>query len=314
MTTATQLDSKISAAILDAIQQHGLPENFVDTVDSYYRPLASEIAAAAKHSTNESESPLLLGIFGSQGSGKSTFADFLKLLLTQQWNTSCVVMSLDDFYLTRDQRNNLSKTVHPLLRTRGVPGTHDINLLNDTINQLSHFSGKNTVRVPTFNKAIDDRAEPKDWQTISAKPSVIVLEGWCVGVKPQQVADLVAPVNDLEKNMDADGHWRKFVNDNLADHYIPLFERLDKLIALIVPSFDCVHEWRSLQEEKLIKALSAQGASTKATMSAEQIGHFITHYQRLTEHALTTLPDYADWCMNIDKYHTITSLTSRKQR
>jgi D-glycerate 3-kinase len=251
----------------------------------------------------------LIGVFGSQGSGKSTLADFLKLILEQQFNVSTVVMSLDDFYLTREQRRQLSIDTHPLLITRGVPGTHDIELLNDTIDQLTNFDSSIPVRVPVFEKANDDRAPLARWQNISTKPKAIILEGWCVGVRPQLELELQIPVNDLERSMDQDARWRGFVNQQLAHRYATVFKQLDKLIALVAPSFDCVHQWRSLQEAKLIEKLERAGKSTAATMSDEQIELFIAHYQRITEHALANLPSYADWCLAIDKNHRITGLT-----
>jgi D-glycerate 3-kinase len=301
-----QLESLINAEIC----KQGLPKDFHKTIARYYLPLASEVALAANQSVKKLNSPLLLGVFGSQGSGKSTFADFLKIILEQQFNTATVVMSLDDFYLTRKQRQSLSDQVHPLLKTRGVPGTHDIQLLEDTLKQLRTFDGCDAVLVPSFTKANDDRAPIDQWQTITRKPQVIVLEGWCVGVKPQNTADLTLAINQLERSMDQDCRWRKFVNQQLGDVYSPVFNQLDKLIALVAPSFECVHEWRSLQEEKLIERLERAGQSTAATMSDEQIKFFIAHYQRITEHALTTLPSYADWCLQIDKSHKIIGLTA----
>jgi len=63
--------------------------------------------------------PFVLGIAGAQGSGKSTIARALAARF------GCPVLSLDDLYLDGAARQRLAETVHPLLRTRGVPGTHD---------------------------------------------------------------------------------------------------------------------------------------------------------------------------------------------
>jgi D-glycerate 3-kinase len=306
VNTNPRLRSLISAKI----SKHGLPVDFDSTVANYYLPLAFNIAERADDSIRSSDTPLLVGVFGSQGSGKSTFADFLKIILEQQFGMSTVVMSLDDFYLTRQQRSVLSTEIHPLLMTRGVPGTHDIKLLQQTIDQLKAFDRSVPVSVPIFDKAIDDRAPPEQSQSISIKPRVIVLEGWCVGVRPQRHTELNVAVNELESSNDKDGSWRQFVNQQLADVYAPIFAQLDTLIALVAPSFDCVHDWRSLQEAKLIEKLESAKKSTEGTMSEAQIDVFIAHYQRLTEHALATLPSYADWCLKIDKSHEITGLTA----
>ncbi|MBL4673501.1 MAG: hypothetical protein JKX81_14675 [Arenicella sp.] len=303
------INSRLAPLISAEISKKGLPSDFASTIADYYLPLASEIASTAGQISTDIKSTLLVGVLGSQGSGKSTLADFLKLILEQQFNTSTVVMSLDDFYLTREQRRKLSIDIHPLLTTRGVPGTHDIELLNNTIDQLKNFDGSTPVPVPMFEKANDDRAPFKHWQNISTKPKVIILEGWCVGIRPQLEAELQIAVNDLERSMDEGAHWRRFANQELAGSYAAVFKQLDKLIALVAPNFDCVHQWRSLQEAKLRAKLERAGKSTAATMSNEQIRFFVAHYQRITEHALTSLPSYADWCLSIDETHKITGLT-----
>jgi D-glycerate 3-kinase len=303
------ISPRLEPLISAEISNKGLPSDFASTVSDYYLTLASEIALTAHQRITDLNSTLFVGVFGSQGSGKSTLADFLKLILEQQFNTSTVVMSLDDFYLTREQRQKLSTDIHPLLITRGVPGTHDIELLNNTIDQLKNFDSSVPVRVPVFEKANDDRAPLADWQNISTKPKVIILEGWCVGVGPQLESELQIPVNDLERSMDKDAHWRGFVNQKLAGSYATVFNQLDKLVALVAPSFDCVHQWRSLQESKLIDKLEQAGLSTAETMSDEQITFFIAHYQRITEHALASLPSYANWCLAMDENHRITGLS-----
>ena len=79
------------------------------------------------------DKPLIIGINGSQGSGKSTLADYLCTMLNERYQLRCVSLSLDDFYLTKLERQQLASQVHPLLETRGVPGTHDIPLALETI-------------------------------------------------------------------------------------------------------------------------------------------------------------------------------------
>ena len=71
--------------------------------------------------------PLVLGICGAQGSGKSTLAEALAERLERD-GLACAVLSLDDLYLTRAERERLARGVHPLLATRGPPGTHDTSL------------------------------------------------------------------------------------------------------------------------------------------------------------------------------------------
>ncbi|SMF01560.1 D-glycerate 3-kinase [Alteromonadaceae bacterium Bs31] len=296
--------------ILEAIDEHRLPRDFRSTVDSYYLPLAERIALAAK----SKKSCYLLGVQGSQGSGKSTLADFLKRILEQQHALSCVSLSIDDFYLTRKERESLAITTHPLLTTRGVPGTHDVEMLERTIRQLSVLKQDTYTAVARFNKAIDDRAAEGDWSTVEGPVDVIILEGWCVGIGPQQELDLLAPCNGLEQNEDKDGKWRRFVNQQLETSYTRLFSKLDGLAVLQAPSFDCVYQWRLLQEQKLEQQwqqLPAEARGENRILSPDEVKLFISHYQRLTEHGLATLPSRADWLLSLNEHHKITSFTNK---
>ena len=79
---------------------------------------------------------LLISLSGGQGSGKSTIAQILKIVLQLNFNLNVVCFSIDDFYKTSSERKKMSKYIHPLFLTRGVPGTHDCKMLYRTINAL----------------------------------------------------------------------------------------------------------------------------------------------------------------------------------
>src|SRR4051812_33755031 len=90
--------------------------------------LAEQVLGRFAASVEHASSPFILGISGLQGSGKSTLAtELIDAARRRGW--SAVSLSLDDVYLTRAERESLARAVHPLLRTRGVPGTHDLTLL-----------------------------------------------------------------------------------------------------------------------------------------------------------------------------------------
>jgi len=78
--------------------------------------------------------PLFLGFSGGQGSGKTTVAKILKIILKKFFKRRMHVSSIDDFYKTLKERSRMSRAIHPLLKTRGVPGTHDINLVRKFFN------------------------------------------------------------------------------------------------------------------------------------------------------------------------------------
>jgi D-glycerate 3-kinase len=241
---------------------------------------------ASRRATRK-DGPLIVGVCGSQGSGKSTVCKTLTARLRQSGLT-VANLSLDDLYLPLADRVQLAERVHPLLRTRGVPGTHDIKLGIETLDALSH-AGR--VRLPRFDKAVDDRRPVDAWDSIEGPAQVVLFEGWCVGARPQTIEALAQPVNELEANEDVNGLWRRYVNDALAVDYQRLFAKLDLLVLLAAPSFEVVLQWRTEQEHEL----RAQTQGTRSgVMSDEAIARFIQHYERLTKHTLVEMPGRAD--------------------
>lgn len=225
---------------------------------------------------------MFVGLAGAQGSGKSTMAPRLSAELAGE-GLRTALLALDDFYLTRAERRHLARTVHPLLATRGVPGTHDIGLLTDAL--IALLAGR-TTRVPRFDKSSDDRAA-EDRQ-LDGPFDVVLLEGWCIGARLQPAEALAAPVNQLEREEDADGAWRRWVNRRLATDYAALFDRLDLRVFLRAPSFEVVLGWRAEQEREL-------GAGG---MSAPELERFIAHYERVTRWMLADAP--ADLVIDLD--------------
>lgn len=290
-------------AALQTIKEQKLPEHFIQIVEEFYLPVAHGIV-----SSMSAGMPNFIGIQGSQGSGKSTCAEFMRILMTHQFDKKIVVMSIDDFYLTKAERVEMSKTQHPLFITRGVPGTHNIAMIESI---FSSARAGQDFEVPVFDKSIDDRAPQSCWQRITEKIDVIVLEGWCVGITPELDVKLTKPVNDLEEFEDSDAVWRSKVNNSLKGSYAELYAQLDKLIALQAPSFDCVFEWRLLQEEKMIARIKARGGDASAAQSPEQISRFIEHYQRLTQHGLAIMPEQADYLITLNTDHSYNKLQIR---
>jgi D-glycerate 3-kinase len=243
--------------------------------------------------------PLVVGVCGSQGSGKSTVCATLTDRLRQSGLT-VANLSLDDLYLPLADRVRLSEQVHPLLRTRGVPGTHDAALGIETLDALGRAE---PVLLPRFDKSIDDRRPRESWDSVRGPAQVVLFEGWCVGAKPQLPAALAQPVNALEANEDPNGHWRKYVNDALLGEYQQLFAKIDLLVLLAAPSFDVVLEWRTQQEHDL-RAQKGDGAGV---MSDAAIARFIQHYERLTKHTLAEMPSRADLVIRLAADRTVVS-------
>lgn len=280
-----------------------LASDFVHICDQWFDPLVEDIAqAASTHS-----GPMLVSITGCQGSGKSTLASYLVAALHHQWQISSTSLSLDDVYLTRAERNELASNIHPLLATRGAPGTHDLELLRAVLADLmnEHFT---PTRIPAFDKSTDDRRPHHHWPHIDTAPKVVMLEGWCMGAAPQPTHLLATAVNDLERQEDADGTWRAYVN-NALENYQPIYHQAHYTIMLAAPGFDCVARWRLEQEEQLQVA----HPTGSAVMNATQIERFVQHYQRITEHCLETLPDTVDYLFTLDQQRRIVNAENRRE-
>jgi len=246
---------------------------------------------------------LFLGFSGGQGSGKTTVVKILKIILKKFFKRKIHVSSIDDFYKTLKDRNKMSYAIHPLLKTRGVPGTHDINLIKKFFNFIKKKKFKK-FKLPKFDKSIDDRLKKKYWLNIKKKPEIIILEGWCVGAKPQSNSLIKKPINVLEKYEDQDLIWRKYVNEKLKKEYKKLFSMIDYYIFMKIPNFKMVFKWRLLQENKLRKKLKFK----RKIMSYNKIKHFIMFYQRITLQMIKDLSKSASIIMLLKKNHEIKKL------
>ena len=271
------------------LRDQGLPPSYLTTAGRWFLPLAEDIARYRV----EAGRPLILGINGSQGSGKSTLAAFLALLFGSLHALEVIDLSIDDFYLTRRQRRELGRQVHPLLASRGVPGTHDIHLMAKTLDRLRNGHGR--VAVPRFDKLRDDRVPVAEWREARAPLDVVILEGWCLGTPPEAPEALETPVNALERTEDPDGAWRRHVNEVIERDYLPVYDMIDIWVMLQAPSFGYVYQWRLEQEQKLARRQGGLPPGEGRVMGPEQLARFIQHYQRLTEQALRTLPERVNY-------------------
>ena len=243
---------------------------------------------------------LFLGLSGGQGSGKTTITGILKIILNKFFKRNVCITSIDHFYKTFNERNMMSKQTHPLFKTRGVPGTHDTRLIKKFFHNIRKNKFKE-FKIPKFNKSTDDRMKNKYWSKIIRKPEIVILEGWCVGAKPQSNSLIKKPVNILESKEDRKLIWRKRVNEKLKKEYKKLFSMIDHFIFLKVPNFNMVFKWRLLQEVKLKK----RSHSNKKIMTYNQIKRFIMFYQRITLQMLKDLSKSASIVMLLKKNHEI---------
>ena len=238
-----------------------------------------------------------VGIGGGQGAGKSTLARLL-VLAGELLGRRVLALSLDDFYLTRAEREQLAATAHPLFRTRGPPGTHDVAGLCAVVRQLK--GGRvASVAVPRFDKGADDRTGRA---TVQGPVDTIVVEGWCIGAEAGEPGELAAPINALERQEDAAGRWRRGIDQALAEDYAALHRELDELVFLAVPDLDAVLRWRTKQEQERPPA---------QRMAAADLARFVQHYERITRRMIADLPQRADVVAQLNASHRVGGLRWR---
>ena len=293
------------------LQRHLLSHSYWQQAEQNFQPVLNDILARLtqpQKTPQHNNSPLFLGINGCQGSGKSTLADYLSTQLSYRYKLNCVFFSLDDFYLSQKERMDLSTSIHPLFKTRGVPGTHNIKLLTTTLAKLIKNTGE--ILIPAFNKVTDNPKSKQQWQKVTLPVDVVIIEGWCWGTPAQSEHDLIKPINDFERNFDADGVWRTYVNQQLQQNYQPLYAHMDLWLMLKAPSFACVKQWRLEQEQKL--AVSKPKSENKKVMNKKDVEDFIQYFQRLTEYSLVNLANNMDYVVELNDDRVISSFFDKK--
>ncbi|WP_444934865.1 phosphoribulokinase [Microbulbifer sp. JTAC008] len=288
-----QLKESLSGLFKELLREHQLPCDFLQVLEQLFLPLGVWVLTRHKRSN-----PLLIGVSGGQGTGKSTLADVWQCIY-QAMGYRCCVLSLDDIYLTLEQRRKLATQVHPLLETRGVPGTHDIGLGISTLKALCAANTDSAIALPRFDKGRDDRIPEHLWPVFKGQVDVVIFEGWCLGAKPSEGHE--GPLNELECREDSTGEWRNYVNQQLEGSYRDLFSLIDVWVMLKAPSMECIVEWRKLQEHKL-RVRSGMG------MTDQQIVQFVQHYERVTRSLLEDMPGWADCVIELGEEHQVKGL------
>ena len=252
--------------------------------------------------------PYFIGLAGGQGTGKTTISSLVRIILIKYFRLKVFRISIDDFYKTRKERMNLSKRIHPMLLTRGVPGTHDINMMLDFFRKVKSKKFKR-LKLPTFNKAIDDRFNKKRWYDLKKRPDVIIFEGWCVGAKSEKSTTLKKIINSMEKAKDQKQIWRNYVNHQLKSKYKNLYSQLNCLVYLKAKNFTLLQKWRLKQERKLwIKS-----KVKSKIMSRGDVLNFMQTYQRITQNMFKNMPKYASVIFNLNSNHQIKSAVYKKR-
>ncbi len=266
-------------------------------IKNYLIPICFWIAKKA-----DNKKPYFVGLAGGQGTGKTTISSIIKIILEKYFKLKVFKISIDDFYKTRKERIALSKKVHPMLLTRGVPGTHDISMMLDFFKKSKAKKFKN-IKLPNFNKAIDDRFPKNKWNKINKRPDVIIFEGWCVGARAETNKTLKKSINSMEKANDHKLVWRKYVNQQLKTKYKKLYSQLNCMIYLKAKNFSLLQKWRLKQEHKLWLKTKKKGGHK--IMSKGDVINFMQTYQRITQNMFKNMPKYASIILNLNSNHQI---------
>ena len=273
-------------------------------IKSFLIPLCFWISEKA-----DKKKPYFVGLAGGQGTGKTTISSLIRIILIKYFKLKVFRISIDDFYKTRKERISLSKRIHPMLLIRGVPGTHDINMMLSFFKKVKSKKFKR-LKLPTFSKAIDDRSNKKSWYELNEKPDVIIFEGWCVGAKSETNNTLKKTINLMEKVKDQKKIWRKYVNYQLKSKYKNLYSQLNCLIYLKAKNFNLLQKWRLKQERKLW--IKSKMKSNSKIMSKGDVINFMQTYQRITQNMFRYTPKYASIILNLNTNHQIKSVVYKK--
>jgi len=239
-------------------------------------------------------------ISGPQGSGKSTFSFHVKKSLEKK-KLKVLVLSIDNFYLSKNDRLNLSKKISNLFETRGVPGTHNFKFLKEVLKKF-RLNKKARFKLPLFSKGYDDILKSK-YIDLKFPYDVFILEGWCVGYQGSPNNQLQKPINKMEKDLDPKLNWRKYVNEMSKKYNVSIYKKCDFSIFLKIPSFNQVFYWRKKQEQQIPK---------KLRMTSKQLKKFISFYQRITMNLLKDYKKNFNGYISIDEKHNFGKLKKLK--
>jgi D-glycerate 3-kinase len=222
--------------------------------------------------------PLVQGILGGQGTGKTTLSRILAYILEQMGLQVCR-LSIDDLYKTYAERQQLQQH-DPRFRWRGPPGTHDIQLGLTVLHQLRHPQPSTPIAIPRFDKSLHhgagDRTTP-EWIT---RADIVLFEGWFVGIRPidPTIFETAPPPIVTE----ADRAFARDINTHLQD-YLPLWQQLDRLILLYPEDYRLSQQWRQQAEAEMI-------AAGKTGMSAIEIQEFVAYFWKALHPLLFIAP------------------------
>ncbi|KAJ2024520.1 hypothetical protein GGI10_000148 [Coemansia sp. RSA 2530] len=268
------------------------------TGDFILRKLAQKqslLSTTSNGNVLKSAPPLVVGINGAQGSGKTTLVRGLVEFLRAR-NIASVGFSLDDIYLPHREQQELAQTQrdNPLLQFRGQAGTHDVELGHRTLAAL--LRNDSAVDIPAYDKSLNggygDRKPLSEWQATRPPVDVVLFEGWSLGFRALDNREFARFIEQVRKPGGGSvlcKHSRRYsdqnlkeINENLEKYESLLYPLIDAWVYMRVADADVVYRWRKEQEDEL-------AATGRPSLSDKQLEDFVTRFLPAYELALDKL-------------------------
>ncbi|MBL1177466.1 glycerate kinase [Pantanalinema sp. GBBB05] len=276
----------------------GKPDDYWDILWNLWLPLGMDLATQRQRL----QRPFVQGILGGQGTGKTTLGAVLILIL-HQLGYQTLSLSLDDLYKTYADRQQL-QVQDPRLIWRGPPGTHDVELGIQVLDQLRHPRPDQSILIPRFDKSLHQGAGDRIAPEAVKDVDIILFEGWFVGVRPiDPIQFETAPPPIVTET---DRAFARDMNKRLHE-YLPLWERLDRLMVLVPIDYRLSKQWRLQAEQQMI-------ASGKTGMSEPEIAAFVDYFWQALHPQLFIPPllQQADLVIEIQPDHSPSAVYGRK--
>jgi D-glycerate 3-kinase len=277
---AIQTQAKLLQAVYPAFEQFcqarlkATSANLLNPLWHLWLPLAIQLVKRRQAQNR----PFVQGILGGQGTGKTTLGMVLVLIL-QHLGYQTLSLSLDDLYKTYPDRLLLQQS-DPRLIWRGPPGTHDVDLGVQLLDQLRQPNPDQPVSVPRFDKSLHQGSGDRTAPELMTNIDIVLFEGWFVGVRPIDPARFDRAPAPITTAAD-----RAFARDSNARlyAYLPLWKRLDHLTVLYPTDYRFSKQWRKQAEQEMRN-------SGKAGMSDRDIDAFVDYFWKALHPELFITP------------------------
>ncbi|KAJ3295261.1 hypothetical protein HDU79_009582 [Rhizoclosmatium sp. JEL0117] len=244
----------------------------------------AHIVRCLRERAGASIKPLVVGVSGPQGAGKTTLTTNLINSLRIEHNLRAIYFSLDDLYLTFEEQNKLrlKHPNNPLLAFRGNPGTHDLALGLSVFDQL--LRNQNEAKIPRYDKSLNNgrgnRLKEEQWTKVELPIDVILFEGWCLGFKP---VTSISQVETMTKGSKFGADFEQFTVENMMDVQLELakLEQIHKLLDVFIhicaEDIGYVYDWRQQQEDSMREKLGDPSAG----LDRDQLRDFVSRFMPL---------------------------------